>query len=406
MEFPAVSQTRIEFWKVPQFNRVNMWWFTLLFGFFGLHHLLLRSPHTAIIFAFGNILLLGYPWFYDLLQLSHEDYSGLGTEGLNKYGMDHPFGILGMAQGMWLSEDGIAPPPPQDENGEASSPPSPVTFLLYCLTLPIGALSCLIAGDMHNSLARVILLFLIPIGFILPFGFLTIVPSAFLFSTIASMYDIFNLAVRPANTILLGVKRPFPFAPFVMDDDGHSPGLSTFVMNKPKDAESSWMKWLSWIDAFGIFKFIVPTIELIVSTLSMWGVSVKTGVFDNLATIAGQSGKLMSATSELNPAIERGREKTNKLVENAKMGHLAESPAPSAPPFQNNSNSDPTAPNQLGGGSSKDKSTLDYFAFAVIISVLLLSAGRTILNVGKTEVSSAGDLPRKNDVPPPKSRYV
>jgi len=364
-----------------------------------------------MIFAFGNILLLGYPWFYDLLQLSHEDYSGLGTEGLNKYGMDHPFGILGMAQGMWLSEDGIAPPPPPQKEGEPpSSPPSPVIFLLYCLTLPIGALSCLIAGDMNNALARIILFVLLPIGFILPFGFLTVIPSAFfafLFAFTATMYDIFNLAVRPANTILLGVKRPFPFAPFIMDDEGHSPGLSSFVSNKPKDASESWMKWLSWIDFFGIFKFIVPIIEVVVSTLLTWGVSVQTGVLGNLAKIAGQSGKLMSATSELDPAIERGQEKTNKLVENAKMGHLAERPAPSAP-LQNNSNSDPSAPNQLGGGGGggKDKSTLDYFAFAVIISVLLLSAGRTILNVGKTEVSTAGDLPRKNDVPPRKSRYV
>jgi hypothetical protein len=220
------------------------------------------------------------------------------------------------------------------------------------------------------------------------------------------MYDIFNIAVRPANTILLGVKRPFPFAPFGMDDEGHSPGLSSFVIDRPEGESGSWMKWLSWlswIDRFGIVKTIVPIVELVVSTLATWGVSVKADVIGNLQKIGGQSASLISAVSDVNPSIERGQEKTNKLVENAKMGHLAENSDPINP----SNHPAPSAPPQQGGGSrAKDKSTLDYFAFAVIISVLLLSAGRTILNVGKTEVSSAGDLPRKNDVPPRKSRYV
>ena len=55
-EFPAVSQTRREFWDGPQYNRQAMWLFTLFFGFFGLHHLLLRSPQTAIMVFLANLL--------------------------------------------------------------------------------------------------------------------------------------------------------------------------------------------------------------------------------------------------------------------------------------------------------------------------------------------------------------
>lgn len=120
-EFPAVSQTRIDFWKKPQFTQSGMWWFTLLFGLFGLHHLLLRSPQTALILLLGNFILLGYPWLYDLVQLSSEERGGLSTDDLNKYGLSHPWGALGLAQGMWI------PPKP-------SLSPSP-------LATPVASLS-------------------------------------------------------------------------------------------------------------------------------------------------------------------------------------------------------------------------------------------------------------------------
>jgi len=86
-EFPAVSQSRIEFWKKPQYTQSGMWYFTLFFGFFGLHHLLLRSPQTFIFFLIANLFMLGYPWIYDLIQLASEAWGGLSHEELNKYGL-------------------------------------------------------------------------------------------------------------------------------------------------------------------------------------------------------------------------------------------------------------------------------------------------------------------------------
>ena len=124
-EFPAVSQTRIDFWKKPQFTQSGMWWFTLLFGLFGLHHFLLRSPQTALILFLGNLILLGYPWLYDLLQLSSEGRGGLSTDELNKYGLSHPWGALGLAQGMWIPPKPSSAPENPPENPPANAAAAP-----------------------------------------------------------------------------------------------------------------------------------------------------------------------------------------------------------------------------------------------------------------------------------------
>jgi hypothetical protein len=102
-EFPAVSQSRKEFWGKPQYTKSGMWWFTLVFGIFGLHHFLLRSPQTGLIFLIANIISLGYLWFYDLIQLSGEERGGVSEESLDKHGLSWGFGALGLAKGMWVS---------------------------------------------------------------------------------------------------------------------------------------------------------------------------------------------------------------------------------------------------------------------------------------------------------------
>jgi TM2 domain-containing membrane protein YozV len=103
-EFPAVSQTRVEFWKQPQFTKSGMWWFTLIFGFFGLHHLYLRSPQTAIIFLIANFFSLGFLWFYDLIQLSNV---GESLENLNRHGLNTHLYNMGLAQGMWKEPESL-----------------------------------------------------------------------------------------------------------------------------------------------------------------------------------------------------------------------------------------------------------------------------------------------------------
>ena len=135
MELPAVSQTRIEFWKTPQFTQNGMWWFTLFFGFFGLHHLLLRSPQTTILFAIVNMMSFGYLWFYDLIQLSSS--GGNDTNSLNTYGLAHPWGPLGLAQGLWMTPEEAEAK--QKEPASEEGPPSPWWFspMLFSSPYPL-----------------------------------------------------------------------------------------------------------------------------------------------------------------------------------------------------------------------------------------------------------------------------
>ena len=128
-EFPAVSHTRYDFWKAKQYTQSGMWWFTLVFGALGLHHYMLRSPQTGMIFFLTNVLLCGYPWFYDLIQLSSY---GESMEELNEFGLGHPWGPLGMAQGMWRRAD-----EPEVTEGDDTAV---ITSTVAAITAAIGAI--------------------------------------------------------------------------------------------------------------------------------------------------------------------------------------------------------------------------------------------------------------------------
>jgi hypothetical protein len=215
-EFPAVSQSRKEFWGKPQYTKSGMWWFTLVFGFFGLHHFLLRSPQTGLIFLIANIISLGYLWFYDLIQLSGEDKGGVSDDSLDKHGLSWGFGALGLAKGMWVSGEA--------EEAEAAadgtdSPPNPFYFLAYALLIPIAPLAQLIAGDKYNSVSR--------------FLDLTIIPGGFLFYLGAMIYDYIIMFLYPGDLFVFGSKRFFPFTFLGMDPDNHSPNITAKIEYAP-----------------------------------------------------------------------------------------------------------------------------------------------------------------------------
>ena len=263
-EFPAVSQSRIEFWNTPQFTQSGMWWFTLVFGFFGLHHFYLRSPQTGLIFLIANFISLGYLWAYDLVQLSSS--GGYTTETLNKHGLAHPWGALGLAQGMWKEPEKSMFPDvasmmpsstPQASAPQASAPPAkqggvgvnfkeynkngnprgtmvggrrpegaikdetpnPIFFLLYAILIPLAPLAQLIAGDTNNAVSR--------------FANLTIIPLGFIFYLFAMLYDYWILFTNPADLLVAGSKRFFPFTYLGMDADSHSPMLTGKSEIKP-----------------------------------------------------------------------------------------------------------------------------------------------------------------------------
>jgi len=96
----SVAASHIALWGQPQFTRFGMFWFTVFFGWFGAHHLMLRSPLTALLFFLTNTFLGGYWYFFDLLQLTYSSY-----DELNTYGLGSPFLVeFGIAVGMWKDD--------------------------------------------------------------------------------------------------------------------------------------------------------------------------------------------------------------------------------------------------------------------------------------------------------------
>lgn len=210
MEFPAVSHTRVEFWQERHYTRNGMWWFTLFFGFFGLHHLMLKSPQTAVLVVLGNIYFLGLPWLYDLVQLSRW---GLDDRELNTHGLDHPFGPMGLAKGMWKPTDNFVDTSPYKDN---TSSKIPLSYLFYCAFVWCSPIASLAAGDSKSFFIRIIQFILISF-----------------YEMICIIFDIITLIFMP-GTLIFGIKRPWLFANRFMDhiwpglsfsNDGYSPNI-------------------------------------------------------------------------------------------------------------------------------------------------------------------------------------
>jgi hypothetical protein len=332
-----------------------MWWFTLFFGFMGLHHLLLRSPQTALLFFIFNGLLLGYPWFYDLIQLSSKEIGGLGTEGLNTYGLSHPFGSLGLGQGMWV---------PDGEPIPDTKMPSPWLFLLYVAFLPIGFLSTLIAGDKNNALSR--------------FALLTVIPAGWFLGTIAMFYDYFITLVKPAELFTSGTKRFFPFIALGFDTDGHSPN----IMNRPETVKVEQCPKKGYSPGF-----IEDTARAALALGSLAATTVGVGPVVQ-PVIFGAQALEQTVVGGVEGLVDGAKVVVNKASEIppilGKIGKLAEIAGTQAV-----STSLPSIPKMTGGAIT---TPLDYLTIGCFIAVV---GGAFLLTAGRFK-----NVPAKDDTPP------
>jgi len=355
-----------------------MWWFTLFFGIIGLHHVFLRSPQSGLIFFIINILTLGYPWFYDLIQLS--SYGGVNLESLNKYGLDHPWGALGLAQGMWV--DGNAP----EKEPTKNSPPSPWFFLLYALLIPVGVISNLVAGDIYNAAGR--------------FGFLIFIPFGFLITFFAIFYDYFQLFASPADLTFNGTKRIFPWPAF-MDPDSHSPNIMAKIEVKicPKESIITAIfnvlyKYYETVFKLGTGAGMIVAPEIVIPFIA--GVDAGERVLDNTLELATEAvvdaGKIIETVEDV---AENTIVKGVKIA--SEIGHLASSAASVAsvgipsvlPPISSLASANAPKPvNQIQTGGAQNKNTLDYFAFG---SMIALVAGGLLLTANRKFRDAASD---------------
>ena len=216
----------------------------LLGGFFGLDHLLLRSPQTAFAKFITNILTLGLWYWYDVIQVFQD------MDFIKQYGYTFPIkGPVGLGVGIV-----------GDTSGPTAAPkgtPSPFMFLAYMALLfaPFG-MSNFLAGDFQGGTAKFFLTF-------------------FIFTTILGLlWSFYSLLFASFNTQKLltqGVDRFFP-ATLILPPFGPSPALTIPGVTKAEEAleeDSIFTKAYNMIFGFiekPILETVVSVTEPIVDT--------------------------------------------------------------------------------------------------------------------------------------------
>ena len=192
-----VDHTKGKYWGGTQLNFTLFKWTSIFLGFLGIDHLLLRSPTTAAIKVFANILTLGYFYFYDVIQVLTEEKKVL-EKGLSMPMM----GYMGIGEGIF-TKPGAEPAP--------KTSPKPYMFAVYCIAVLIGfGFDFLIAGDFPGAAAKIFSMFpLLLWGFTFIFWFFTLL---WYFYTISRTYFYTKhvLSTDKENKYR-GVGRFFPF---------------------------------------------------------------------------------------------------------------------------------------------------------------------------------------------------
>jgi TM2 domain-containing membrane protein YozV len=357
-EFPAVSQSRIEFWKTPQYSQSTVLWVSILFGVFGIHHFYLRSPQTGLLFIFGNLLTLGYWYFYDIIQLSGS------VKELNTYGLSTPFGPAGIAQGMFLSD---SDPPvqsggqrPEDGNG----PPNPIYFLLYALFLPILPLARLIAGDTNNALLSL---------------FNATNPSVIVFNIISIVSEYFYLFLKPAQLLYSGIHRSFPFSALGFAESGFSKNLTGKEVN-PVDCQDDGflIRLLKSILSSGLLvfgRFLPPELVASIESALKIGKVVKEQVVDTALDVAQTSIKTAGQIGSLATQVPAAA--ASSLAQAASMAASVQS-----------------------GGRRLESSSPSFSDYAIAGSTIALLLGGFVLHFGRSATDALRLSFGKDDSPP------
>lgn len=151
-----IKVTQGSYWKGAQISYFVYILLTIFGGLFGLDHLALRSPLTAILKFLSIIPLLGFWYFYDIAQALGE------REYVEKFGIGVPFyGPTGIGAGMFSGTKGI-PEAPKDI-------PGPWRYFAYVLTTCIFLvfpINKFVLGNYIGGILHIIMYILFPLTFI------------------------------------------------------------------------------------------------------------------------------------------------------------------------------------------------------------------------------------------------
>jgi len=231
MAEPNINFTQGKAWGGTQMDPTLFKIVSVLFGFVGFDHFILRSPKTGLLKFIVNLCSLGFWYFYDLIQLFYDG------DFVKQYGLSYPFyGPSGLGAGIF------------HEAGKERAPDdsaSPFYFLLYSILsfLPFGV-SNAVVGDLKGGLTKFILVSLssailfnfmaLAISWINPFiyignwfsfflSFLTIYPL--LFGVLWSSYSLWTVLFNTQSLFTKGTDRMFPMNLILGEEYGPAPHL-------------------------------------------------------------------------------------------------------------------------------------------------------------------------------------
>jgi len=262
--------TKGPFWENKKWY--SLWLLQLLTilptGFFGMDHLFLRSPLTALAKGFVNVCFLGIWYMYDLLQVT------LDKENVQKFGLSVPiYGPTGIGAGTFVE-------PGEDATEGALSP---WRFMIYCLLtcLPFG-LDFFAAGDLVGGSLRfltTIIIFLWPLGFMW------------------GCYNMYRAWITPGDVMTRGVYRIWPYSMFI---DKYFPVVGVLGPGTPGSGPPVCREK-------GIVETLMEPVNTVLGVAtSVIAEPVKTGL-DNIAAIPlAVSVPLKAAMNAASPTITAG----------------------------------------------------------------------------------------------------
>lgn len=224
--------------KYPQYTSGKFWggtvlpfWVMMVFtafpltGFFGIDHLLFRSPSTAFLKSITNIFTFGLWYVYDMVQV-FSDKKFIKEYGFSKpmsgpagLGLDYFSGVTGEKDTLGPSKSGIM---------------SLVLFIVYLFTTlaPFGV-SNFVAGDVDGGIGK----------FLLSFGIwgLFWVP----FFMVAGLMEVYRNMSDTGKIFTEGAIRPTPLN-FIMESTGYSPN----IMNPSSIEKAKENQRFDWYGTF------------------------------------------------------------------------------------------------------------------------------------------------------------
>ena len=253
--------------KAPTYTHGSYWggaqlpfWVFLLFtafpltGFFGIDHLLFRSPSTAFTKGITNIFTLGLWYFYDIIQaFSDKDF-------IESYGFSKPaVGPAGLALDYFSNITSKEVKKNQNGGGDKietekqSGAFGVLVFIAYIFSLfmPFG-ISNFVAGDNMGGVVKLLL------SLIFIWGIIFWIPYFFM----GSFFELYRALFSTETLFEKGVLRIPPLS-LIMAPDGLAPNLmnpkALEAEAKKKADDTFYNNWIKPILSFIPFADVLDT---------------------------------------------------------------------------------------------------------------------------------------------------